>query len=346
MGCFCTSCPAAGLPPGAGDGALELTGIGRMWAVGAGSARRGLAATIEVVRALVHEWREDRVGGLAAEVAFFALLSLFPALLAMTAALGWLDAVAGGDVATRAEEAVVEFLRRVLTDEAAGTIDAVQELFAEGDTGLLTVGVVAALWAASRGFVAVVRALDVVYDLDERRSYVGLRAVALGLALGTVLVVAAMLAMLVLGPLLGTGREVAEALGLGGGFATFWDWVRWPLALVAMVGWAATVLHIAPNHRTPWRWDVPGALLAGLSWAVLSVSLRVYMAVATAGANQVFGTLGGSLIVLLWLYLLAVGLLVGGELNAVLIDRWAPDEAGRSASGRERGDGRHAPVTG
>lgn len=304
-----------------------------------GRAREWLAATVEVVRALVHEWRDDRVSGLAAEVAFFGVLSLFPALLAMTAALGWLDAVAGGDVATRAEEAVVDFLRRVLTDEAAGTIDAVQELFVEADTGVVTVGVVAALWAASRGFVALVKALDVVYDLEERRSYVGLRALALGLALGTVLVVAAMLAMLVLGPLLGTGREVAEALGLGGAFATFWDWARWPLALVALVAWAATVLHVAPNHRTPWRWDVPGAVLAGVSWAALSASLRVYMSVATAGANQVFGTLGGSLIVLLWLYLLAVGLLVGGELNAVLIRRWAPDEAGPAAPGRERRDG-------
>src|SRR5690606_5927944 len=161
-------------------------------------ARRGLATTVEVVRALVHEWREDRVGGLAAEVAFFGVLSLFPALLAMTAALGWLDALAGRDVATRAEEAVVDFLRRVLTDEAAGSAEAGRGIFAEGDAGLVPGGVVAALWAASRGFVALVRALDVVYDLDERRSYVGLRAVALGLALGTVLVVAAMLAMLVL----------------------------------------------------------------------------------------------------------------------------------------------------
>src|SRR5690606_35265831 len=284
--------------------------------------RRWAAEAVDLGRDLVREWQEDRVGGLAAEVAFFGLLSLFPALLATAAALGSLEAVAGGDVASRAEEEVIDFLRRVLTEEAAGTVDAVQDLFRTTDGGILTVGLVLALWAASRGFVALVRALDVVYDLDERRSYVGLRAVALGLALGTVLVVAAMLAMLVLGPLLGTGQEVAEALGLGGGFATFWDWVRWPLALAAMVGWAATVLHIAPNHRTPWRWDVPGALLAGLSWAALSASLRVYMAVATAGANQIFGTLGGSLIVLLWLYLLAVGLLFGGELIAVLSDRW------------------------
>lgn len=288
--------------------------------------RLWLAGARDVGRDLVHEWRDDRVSGLAAEVAFFGLLSLFPALLATTAALGWLDAVAGGDVADRAEEEVVDFLRRVLTDEAAGTVDAVQGLFAEADPGILTVGLFGALWAASRGFTAVANALDVVYDLEERRSYLGLRAIGLALAVGTVLVVAAMLAMLVLGPLLGTGAEVADAIGLGSVFATFWDWLRWPMAVIVMVAWAATVFHVAPNHHTPWRWDLPGAVLAGVAWAALSSSLRLYLSVASAGANQVFGTLGGSLIVLLWLYLLALGLLVGGELNAVLIARYAPQE--------------------
>lgn len=289
-------------------------------------ACRAARQVFQVAREVVLEWRDDRVSGLAAEVAFYGLLSLFPALLAVTAALGWLDVVAGGDVAARAEEEVVDFLRRVLTDEAAGTIDAVQALFADTDPGVVTIGLVVSLWAASRGFVALVNALDVVYDLDERRSYVGLRAVALALALGTVLVVAGMLAMLVLGPLLGTGRDVADALGLGGGFATFWDWVRWPFAVTVIVAWAATVLHVAPNHNTPWRWDLPGAVLAGAAWAALSTSLRVYLSVATAGANQVLGTLGGSLIALLWLYLLAAGLLLGGELNAVLIARYGPGD--------------------
>src|SRR5690606_11873992 len=208
--------------------------------------RRWAAEAVDLGRDLVREWQEDRVGGLAAEVAFFGLLSLFPALLATAAALGSLEAVAGGDVASRAEEEVIDFLRRVLSEEAAGTVDAVQDLFRTTDGGILTVGLVLALWTASRGFVALVRALDVVYDLDERRSYLRLRAVALGLAVGSVLVAALRLAMLVLGPLLGTGRDVADAVGLGNGFAVMWNWLRWPVAATVMVAWAATVLHLAP----------------------------------------------------------------------------------------------------
>src|SRR5690606_17130587 len=91
--------------------------------------RRWAAEAVDLGRDLVREWQEDRVGGLAAEVAFFGLLSLFPALLATAAALGSLEAVAGGDVASRAEEEVIDFLRRVLTEEAAGTVYAAQGLF-------------------------------------------------------------------------------------------------------------------------------------------------------------------------------------------------------------------------
>jgi membrane protein len=292
-------------------------------------ARPAVAATERTVRELVHEWQEDRVSGLAAEVAFFGVLSLFPALLAVTAALGGLGAIIGPEAAAQAEAEVVSLLRSVLTDEADRTIDAVQELFEESSPGLLTIGLVTALWAASRGFAAVIRALDVAYDLDERRTWVGLRAVALALALGTVVVASLLLAMLVLGPLLGGGQEVADRIGLGGGFATFWDWVRWPTVAAAAIAWAATIFHVAPNHRTPWRWDLPGALLTAAAWLLVSVGLRGYLAVASGG-NQVFGTLGGSLIVLLWLYLLAVGLLLGGELNAVLAHRAGVPQEPRS----------------
>lgn len=269
---------------------------------------------------LVGEWRHDRITGLAAEVAFFWLLAVFPAALATAAALGSLELVVGRGLAGEAEAAVLEALRDVLTDRASGTIEAVEALFDQGDAGTATIGLLTALWAASRGFLAVIRALDVVHHLEERRSYGRQRAVALGLALGSVVTAAAILAVLVLGPLLGNGRDVADAVGLGAAFATGWDLLRWPLAAAALVGWAATVLHVAPSHQTLWRRDLPGAVLAGACWAVLTVGLRLYLQLAP-GANVVLGLLGGPLIVLLWLYLLAIGLLVGGELNHLLGQR-------------------------
>jgi membrane protein len=253
-------------------------------------------------------------------VAFFGILSLFPALLALAAALGAIGAVAGEEAAREAEAEVVGFLQRVLAEDAGETVDAVRELFREASPGLLTVSLAGALWAASRGVAAVIRALDVAYGVDEHRGWLRLRALALGLAVGTVLVAAFLLVALVLGPLLGGGREVADWLGFGGAFATFWDWVRWPAVVVGVVAWATTVFHVAPDRRSPWRRDLPGAVLTATLWILLSIGFRAYLSLA-GDTNQVLGVLGGSLVVLLWLYLLAIGLLLGGELNAVLVRR-------------------------
>lgn len=302
-----------------------------------GWSRRWWLEAGAIVKAMRREWRDDRVAGLAAEVAFFGLLGLFPTLLVLAAALGSMEVIVGGEVAARAEGEVLDFLRRVLTDEASGTIDAVRRLFVETEPGLFTFGLLASLWAASRTFGAVVNALDVAYDLEERRSWLNLRASAIGLALGTAVVGAVILAMLVVGPLLGTGRHIADAIGAGGLFAAFWDWLRWPTVSVLIIAWASTIFHLAPNHRTPWRWDVPGAVLTAVFWALASVGFRFYLSLA-AGANQVLGTLGGSLIVLLWLYLMSIGLLLGGELNAVVAHRYSvPQRRRRPLSvGRRR----------
>jgi len=269
------------------------------------------------VQELATEWRDDRVTGLAAEIAFFAILGLFPALLALAGALGWLDVIAGADTADRVQDAVIDALQRVLTDEASGLIDSAERLFAESNPGLFTVGLVTSVWSASRGFSAIIDALDSVYDLEEGRPYLRRRGLALALAAGTVVVFALVLGMVVIGPLFGTGADVADGIGLGSEFATFWDWARWPTVALAMVLWAATIFHLAPNHRTPWRWDLPGAVLTAVLWGVVSVGLRLYLAVAP-GADQVLGTAGGVLITLLWLWLLALGLLLGGEVNALL----------------------------
>lgn len=270
--------------------------------------------------AVKDEWREDRATGLAAEVAFFGLFSIFPALVATAAALGSLEALLGQGVADRARQQVLDFLGRILTDEADGTVRAIEQLFDSESAGLLTFAMVASLWAASRGFAAVINALDAAYDVTETRGYIKVRLWGLVLALGSVAAGAVILAMLVLGPLLGGGQEVAEAVGLGDAFATAWTWARLPVAGAVMIAWAAGLYHLAPNQHTPWRWDLPGALLAAGLWAALSFGLRFYLEFA-AGSNQVLGILGGVLTVVLWLYLMALGLILGGELNGVLAQR-------------------------
>lgn len=293
-----------------------------------------------LIAELVGESVADRVTGLAAEVAFFATLSIFPGLLLIAAGIGWLDALAGNDLARRSQEIVLRFLSGILTERGSGAVEAVRELFTRRSGGVLTVAGLAALWSLSRGFAAVIRALNIAYDVEERRPWLKLRLMALALAVGSVVTTAVALGMIVVGPLFGRGRDLAEALGLGDAFAFAWAWVRVPVAAVLVVGWATTLLHLSPSRRTPWRRDLPGAILAAALWLALSFGFGLYLRVA-AGGNEVFGALGGGLILLTWLYLIAFSLLLGGELNAILERRAGtldvtPSTAARDPAPRPR----------
>lgn len=281
---------------------------------------RWARSTVDVGSEVAREWRADRVSGLAAEVSFFGLLAVFPLLLALTAALGSLEGLVGSDAAARAEDAVLEVLERNLTSEGSDIVEAAERLFDQQSPGILTLALVAALWAGSRGFVGLINALDSAYDVEERRGYVGLRALALLLALGSVVIAAVLLVVMVVGPLLGGGRELADLVGLGDQFAWMWDLLRLPVGFVGVVAWAATIYHLGPNRRSPWRWDLPGAVLTGVLWILVSVGFRAYLALAGEG-NLFLGALGGTLVLVLWLYALALALLTGAELNAVLSRR-------------------------
>jgi membrane protein len=274
------------------------------------------------VRQLVHECLDDRVGGLAAEVAFFGVLSVFPGLLVLAATLGSFGALVGSDFAQQAEDAALGFLDRILTDRAASAIQAIRELFARPHGGLLTLASLLGLYGLSRGFVAVIRALDLAYDLEERRSFVHQRLTALLLALSAVAMAIVLLAMIVVGPLLGGGRALAEVVGVGPWFAAVWSWLRWPFAFALLVAWASVLYRVAPFRRAGWLRGLPGAVLAALLWLGVSAGLSLYLRLAES-ANLVLGVLGGALILLVWLYLLALALLVGGELNAILAARQA-----------------------
>ena len=266
---------------------------------------------------MVDEWTHDRVPDTAAAVAFWAVLSLLPAFLTVASLLGPLDALLGGELAQDVQDEVLGFLGRILTDEAGGTIDAARSLFEDERPGLLTFSLLAAIWTVSRAFAALVRALDVAYDVVERRSWLRIRAIGLAVAVGTLLAATLALVVLVLGPLFGTGEDIAAEIGLGDQFVFLWNVVRLPFAFVVLVLWATTVFHVAPDHRSTWRSDLPGGVLTTVLWLAFSGGLRVYLEIAQTG-NAVFGTLGGALIVLLWFWLLSLAILIGAELNFVL----------------------------
>lgn len=283
-------------------------------------ARDALRAPVEVVRALIDEISRDRVGGLSAEIAFFALLSFFPALIVLTALLGSIDAIISADAAQDVENWIVEQIVRVFGGD--NTLEAtVNDLFEGSSAGALTIGAVLAVYAATRGFIAVVGALDIAYDHENTRGWVSTRLVGFGIAVISLVVAVVVMVALVVGPLFGEGERLSETFGVSAHYVTLWNWLRWPVVFLVMMGWAATVYHIAPNHRAPWKIEAPGALLAAVWWAVVSVGFSTYLSIVAEGANVVFGFLGGALSLLFWLYLMAMGLLVGAEVNSLFAAR-------------------------
>ena len=269
---------------------------------------------------LVHKADRDRMLGLAAETAFFAVLTLFPALLVAAAVLGQLELLIGRSNAARVEQGVLDFLDTVLTDAASPVVTTVRELFDSGAGSVLTLASLLALFSLSTAFATLVNTLNIAYDVPETRGWWRRRLLGLLLGIGTVLIGAAVVTLLVIGPLFGRAGEIVANLGLGAEYVGLWAAVRWPAAFVALVLWATTMDHFAPARRSKWRADLPGGLLTALLWLAASYGLNVYVNTVVT-ASPVLGALGGGLIVMTWVFLLCVALLAGAELNTILLAR-------------------------
>ena len=282
-------------------------------------ARNPIRWFFRLVREVINKADRDRMLGLAAETAFFAVLTLFPALLVVAAVLGQLSTIIGTANAIRVEQAVLSFLDDLLTDSASGAIDTVRDLFSTGSNAL-TIATVLALASLSTAFSTLINTVNIAYDVPETRGWWRRRLLGLLLGFGSVLTGAVAVTLLVIGPLFGRAEEVIGRIGLGPEYDFLWFYVRWPVAFGALVLWATTMDHLMPNRRTRWRYDLPGGLLTALLWLAASYGLNLYLGLVVT-SSSVFGALGGGLILMTWFYLLCVALLAGAELNAILLAR-------------------------
>ena len=282
-------------------------------------ARNPVSWFCRLFREISNTADRDRLLGLAAEAAFFAVLTLFPALLVVATVLGQLGTIVGETNAQRVEQAVLDFLDQLLTENAGGVIDTVRALF---DTGAnaLTFASVLALISLSTAFATLINTVNIAYDVPETRGWWRRRWLGLLLGFGSVLTGAVAVTLLVVGPLFGPAEEVVARIGLGTEYDFLWSYLRWPVAFGGLVLWATTMDHLMPDRRTRWRYDLPGGLLTALLWLAASWGLNLYLDLVVT-ASPLFGALGGGLILMTWFYLLCVALLAGAELNAILLAR-------------------------
>ncbi|MFV1991379.1 MAG: YihY/virulence factor BrkB family protein, partial [Acidimicrobiales bacterium] len=230
---------------------------------------------------------------LAASVTFYIVFALPAGTLAFVSLLGFSESLLGEDLAGDARQYALDFVETSLGNSPA-LIETVNALFDQQRLGLVTVGLAVALWALSRAFAGIIRALNLVYDLEVPRVWGKQRLVALATSVAL---------------LLGLGTAM---FAVSQGVPTI---ALFPVVVVAF----ATLYHSAPNHVTPWRSDVPGALLTSAGWALVLRGFGLYIDLSSEG-NSVLTTIASGLAFLTLIYLLMVILLVGGEFNAVLLE--------------------------
>jgi membrane protein len=222
-------------------------------------------------------------------------------------------------------ERLLGYVGQVLPDDAASLIGrTVAEIVRGARGGLLSIGAVGALWAASSGMASAMVALNIVYDAQDRRSWWRRRLVALGLTIVFSLFV--MLALLLLvfgGPL---GETVAGVLGLGGLFTLAWNVASWPIVVVFGLLGIALIYYLAPVVRQEWRWVTPGSVFTVAVWVLVSLGLRLYVTYV-GNYNATYGSIGGVILLLLWLYLSSAVLLIGAEINSE-IEKAAAERSG------------------
>jgi membrane protein len=277
----------------------------------------------ELARRTIADTLEDDCPGLAAQLAFYFFLSVFPALLFIVSLLSYVP------VDTQLGAALAQ-LEAVLPPEILQFLgEQIDETLAGGQGGLLTIGILGAIWSSSSAVTAIITALNRAYDIDEWRPWWKRRLVAIALTIALALFVAVAFVFVVGGGDLATW--VADRLGLDGVLAASWSVVQWSLALVLVVIAVDLVYYFAPNADTPFVWVTPGALLATTLWLITSVAFKVYVQ-NFSNYTAVHGAIGAVIVLLLWFYLSGFALLVGAELNAEI------DKALHPALTQQRGE--------
>lgn len=281
----------------------------------------------------------DRVPGLTAEVALFALLSLPALLLVVLGSLGWVAGALGPDGAEQLDRLVFDLPRTFLSE---ATYDAyaglARTVLADGRADVVSVGALLSLWTGSRAVTRALETVSLAYDVEPRPGW-RRRLLALVVTVAGLLGALAVLPLLVLGPrlvdLLAPDQVADATLSLLGT-------LYWPALAVLLVTGLATFFHVGVPWSTPWHRDLPGAVLAMVAWFAAAAGLRAYLALTTRD-DTVYQQLAVPIAVVLWLYVSAAALLLGAELNAEVERTWPTSD--RSRGLRER-DGQATGLSG
>jgi membrane protein len=261
----------------------------------------------ELIRRTVKDALEDDIFGLAAQLAYYFFLALFPALLFVLALASFFPLGSLTDD-------LGSLLGPFVSPEVLRLIQDQMERLSNADSGgLLTFAVLGALWSSSAAIVSIVGALNRAYDIEEGRPWWKVRLVAIGLTLGLAVFMLLAITLILLGPTI--ARYLGQTLGLGPVFGWAWLLFQWPLAFVLVSTAIGLVYYFGPDAEQDWVWVSPGALVATLLWLLASLALKFYVA-NFANYNAAYGTIGAVIVLMLWFYMSGLAIVGGAELNA------------------------------
>ncbi|WP_019414562.1 YihY/virulence factor BrkB family protein [Paenisporosarcina sp. TG20] len=250
------------------------------------------------------------VTALGAQLAFFFLLSLFPLLIFIVTLLPYLNLP---------EDQLFSILQTYAPGQVYTLIDStLDEVLSNRNDGLLSIGILATIWSASNGMNAMIKSLNRSYGLEETRPFLIARGISIIFTLLLITLFVVALVLPVFGKQIGT--LLFTYLGYKQGFLTFWTSIRWTIPPLMIFGVFMLLYWIAPNRKLDIKNVIPGSIFATLGWILVSFAFSVYVS-NFANYSATYGSIGGIIVLMMWLFFSGTILMVGGQINAVMQER-------------------------
>jgi len=261
----------------------------------------------EILRRTVRESINDNCLGMAAQLAYYFFFGLFPALLFLIALASYFP------LETLIDD-MFAMLGGIAPPEALSIItDQIQKISDGEQGGLLTLGILLALWSTSAAMTSIIDTLNTAYDIEEGRPWWKVRLTAIGLTVGVALFILVSFALILVGPTV--AQWIADTTPLGNTFVWTWLILRWPLVFLLVTTAIGLVYYFAPDAEQDWVWLTPGSISATILWLAASVGFKLYI-VNMGSYTETYGAIGGVMVLMLWFYISGLVLLIGAEMNA------------------------------
>jgi membrane protein len=264
---------------------------------------------VEAGKRAFTDFQDDDMNTYAAALTYRFLLALFPFIIFLLTLLQAFNL-------ERFFTWLLDQARTALAADAYSQIEQIiQQIRGGASGGLLSFGLIAALWAASSGVRSTMHALNVAYDVKEERSLWKKYVMSLVFTVGLAAMLIAAVALMLLGPQ--SAEWLAGQIGLGDVVVTLWNWLRIPAAIVLMMLVVALIYYFFPNVDQPFKIVSPGSVLAVLAWLIATVVFSIYVS-NFGNYNATYGSIGGIIALMFYFFISALTLLLGAEVNAVL----------------------------